>query len=553
MEKLNMALFPLGGEIGGTKRGATIAASKVSKLWKTPEKIVEPFIQSPRLGPSGPGAPKTAIDDVWGDLPSYDAIKYVPTLNQRIHSSLSKKGILGNALSSVISTIQKPFYDAKFFKQALINPLKSAWKYGDPTKKEGYTISTKAGYGISNSLAPIVDRIAKTLNASRSVKGDTRSFENLPYLKKKMLGENWSDISYKNMFKNIAIDAKNAIHSKYKQTTSNLIDSMFGVIGKETSGNAIRRGIGLARIYKDNPEYVSHYLKQALVDSIPGGAGAALQIIRGVHRSVEPINTFKSALERVLAARLGEGKNPTSAFGPGVYSAVDKFQADRTFRSFGDFAYKGTLTPRAILKVLMSKGFITPQKLDKIGPKLGFPGTRIEGMNSNIDHPFMQALIKAGYLGYRHGDAFTNWAMGEMPGMGLKLIEKSKPLEIIIDGIKHVNGYLDGTYPEILRKANGGYIGVPKFENGINSVPVDMLAQLHKNEAVIPANMNPFNPNANNATMSGTVYNVGNVTMQFAEAPANGRALFAEFKEAIRIDNAKVGGIKEFGSKVMSS
>lgn len=123
-----------------------------------------------------------------------------------------------------------------------------------------------------------------------------------------MLGENWSDISYKNMFKNIAMDGKNAIHSKYKQTRSNLIDSIFGVIGKETSGNAIRRGIGLARIYKDNPEYVSHYLKQALVDSIPGGAGAALQIIRGVHRSVEPINTFKSALERVLAARLGEGK-----------------------------------------------------------------------------------------------------------------------------------------------------------------------------------------------------------------------------------------------------
>jgi hypothetical protein len=66
----------------------------------------------------------------------------------------------------------------------------------------------------------------------------------------------------------------------------------------------------------------------------------------------------------------------------------------------------------------------------------------------------------------------------------------------------------------ILQKfANGGLatnINIPKFETGINSVPVDMLAMLHKNEAVVPANMNPFNPNANNATMGGGVYNITN-------------------------------------------
>jgi hypothetical protein len=59
-------------------------------------------------------------------------------------------------------------------------------------------------------------------------------------------------------------------------------------------------------------------------------------------------------------------------------------------------------------------------------------------------------------------------------------------------------------------KAKGGHINIPKFETGINSVPVDMLAMLHKNEAVVPANMNPFNPNANNATMSGATYNITN-------------------------------------------
>ena len=80
------------------------------------------------------------------------------------------------------------------------------------------------------------------------------------------------------------------------------------------------------------------------------------------------------------------------------------------------------------------------------------------------------------------------------------------------------------------RFANGGLaqnfsnsafsnLGVPMFENGINMVPANMLAMLHKDEAVIPANMNPFNPNAS-AAVSGSVYNINvelngtNVTAQ---------------------------------------
>jgi outer membrane protein OmpA-like peptidoglycan-associated protein len=71
------------------------------------------------------------------------------------------------------------------------------------------------------------------------------------------------------------------------------------------------------------------------------------------------------------------------------------------------------------------------------------------------------------------------------------------------------------------KMANGGYVNpsysanmsVPKFENGINMVPADMLAMLHKNEAVVPANMNPFNPNANAYDIkSGSEYNI-NVTL----------------------------------------
>ena len=69
--------------------------------------------------------------------------------------------------------------------------------------------------------------------------------------------------------------------------------------------------------------------------------------------------------------------------------------------------------------------------------------------------------------------------------------------------------------PIVFRGATGGYVSggklkIPKFETGINNVPANMLAMLHKNEAVIPANMNPFNPNANNATMGGATINITN-------------------------------------------
>jgi hypothetical protein len=85
--------------------------------------------------------------------------------------------------------------------------------------------------------------------------------------------------------------------------------------------------------------------------------------------------------------------------------------------------------------------------------------------------------------------------------------------------------------------ANGGY--VPKFENGINMVPADMLAMLHKNESVVPANMNPFNPNANKYnTSSSSLYNI-NVTLNGTDMSADDVANAIERK--MRIREATIG------------
>ena len=94
-------------------------------------------------------------------------------------------------------------------------------------------------------------------------------------------------------------------------------------------------------------------------------------------------------------------------------------------------------------------------------------------------------------------------------------------------GADSLSDLMERIYMRKLGIATGGHVGtliknnknwidgpksfsVPKFESGINVVPADMLAMLHKNEAVVPANMNPFNPNANNATMGGATYNITN-------------------------------------------
>ncbi len=56
---------------------------------------------------------------------------------------------------------------------------------------------------------------------------------------------------------------------------------------------------------------------------------------------------------------------------------------------------------------------------------------------------------------------------------------------------------LGGTLPDLYAAAKAA--GLPGFASGINRVPYDMQAIIHKDEAVVPAAFNPFNPNAQGA------------------------------------------------------
>jgi hypothetical protein len=90
--------------------------------------------------------------------------------------------------------------------------------------------------------------------------------------------------------------------------------------------------------------------------------------------------------------------------------------------------------------------------------------------------------------------------------------------------------------------ASGGYVGkrynIPKFDDGINMVPADMLAMIHKNEAIIPANMNPFNANAKDAISQSSVYNV-NIELNGTTVTVDD--VMNKFDQKMRLLNASQG------------
>jgi uncharacterized protein YoaH (UPF0181 family) len=73
------------------------------------------------------------------------------------------------------------------------------------------------------------------------------------------------------------------------------------------------------------------------------------------------------------------------------------------------------------------------------------------------------------------------------PGQELHNVLGMLDPQKIVSGFKKVDKSVSGIISSF---------GIPQFKTGINVVPEDMLAMIHKNESIIPATMNPFNPEA---------------------------------------------------------
>jgi hypothetical protein len=81
----------------------------------------------------------------------------------------------------------------------------------------------------------------------------------------------------------------------------------------------------------------------------------------------------------------------------------------------------------------------------------------------------------------------------------------------------------------------GGWIGAQigksiGFAQGANLIPRDMTAMLHAGEAVIPADMNPYNPNATQAAGTGQQISItiGNVTASGVQEGRDAGGAFAD-------------------------
>ena len=142
------------------------------------------------------------------------------------------------------------------------------------------------------------------------------------------------------------------------------------------------------------------------------------------------------------------------------------------------------------------------------------------GMTLGDDWRFWANGLRTGRAHQVNPQFLRDYVATAGPNLEKSALDKMHMYMQLLQG--YSNGPLGdaGRYPSILKmleeelgpivnKSKGGLINLPKFEAGINMVPADMLALIHKNEAVVPAHMNPFNPNAATpAIASGSVYNI---------------------------------------------
>tara|TARA_R110000822_G_scaffold309880_1_gene440528 strand:- start:43 stop:1488 length:1446 start_codon:yes stop_codon:yes gene_type:complete len=177
--------------------------------------------------------------------------------------------------------------------------------------------------------------------------------------------------------------------------------------------NALRgtgmKGLPAYATAAGNPQAAASVLGKSAEEVISEGGpmqGALLRYL-GRHRSEDP-----SLGKNLLSPRDVPVSNARD-YGPGTYFGQTPEISDGYFQTFGDNVYKFGMKPSGWADTAKSKGYIDQSQLTSLD--MNFPNAKTQWSDDLI-----QNLRAEGYLGFKHGGAFTDWNLGEAAGMRLK-------------------------------------------------------------------------------------------------------------------------------------
>jgi tape measure domain-containing protein len=211
------------------------------------------------------------------------------------------------------------------------------------------------------------------------------------------------------------------------------------------------RALAALESQRDNAQ-LAHAAEIARLDGIVAQAQTEIDIMRGMDVSLLTIAGAMAGLQLALLAAM---KNPINASTGAITSAYQ--------------TSLGRAPEAAGLKYWQDAA------------AGGMGNSEIEKLIANSSEAKVQSLFKS-VLG-RSGDA-----------AGLDYWTQQMNSGLSVDAARQMFMQSD----EYKRRQ-----GIPGFAVGINRVPFDMPAMIHKDEAVIPASFNPFNPNARPAIAGG--------------------------------------------------
>ena len=145
-----------------------------------------------------------------------------------------------------------------------------------------------------------------------------------------------------------------------------------------------------------------------------GPMQAALLRYLGRHRSTNPL--LGKSLIHPKDVLVSSGRR----VGPGTYLAQTPSASDSTFAGFGPNIYRFNMGPSVWANTAKSKGYIDERGLKDLGLKFGEYNTLTPDTGTLWSDGAIQKLRGQGYLGFKHGEAFTDWNLGVEAGLGLK-------------------------------------------------------------------------------------------------------------------------------------